>query len=222
MLMPRRLGVVFGVNQVVFAELGDDGTWRTIVSSDTSMGGVIADPTGTGELTDDGRYLWAAQIEACLFAAAVATDPARPIPMPRDLPAHAHRLALRERQASTWRELTQLRGALGDPTVLPLSRYVQLETGGRSGSPVALGHHPDPAAWASLDFRLRGKSVRIDTLAPTASRGSPQAGGTPGSTSSGARWQTTWPRRGSPRTTPRWRGRDEDSVARGPSTPTPD
>jgi hypothetical protein len=165
-LTPPRLAIVFAVNKVVFAERDAVGAWQVIRSSDADLGGHLLDPTGTGELTADRRLRWAAELEAHLFAAAVATSADRPIAMPRDLPAYAHRLALREQRASTWAELRQLRRATGDPTVLPFARYVQVETGGRSGSPVALGHHPDPATWPSLDFKLSGESVRIDVLGP--------------------------------------------------------
>ncbi len=166
MLTPSKRAIVFAVNKVVFAERDADGTWRVVRSSDADLGGHLLDPTGTGELTADRRLRWAADLEARLFAAAVVTPVDQPIPLPRDLPEWAYRLALREQRASTWPELRQVRRATGDPTVLPFARYVQIETGGRSGSPVALGHHTDPATWPSLDFRLRGESVRIDVLGP--------------------------------------------------------
>ncbi len=163
-------GVVFGVNKPVLARKDDHGRWRIVQSSDADMGGHLMDPTGEGALTSDGRCQWAADLELALFEAALATPVDRRIAVPERLPPFAGRLALRARQATTWDELRQLRSASGDPTVLPLARYVQVETGGRSGSPIALGHHRDPATWPLLDFRLAGASVCIDVLG---SNGSP-------------------------------------------------
>jgi hypothetical protein len=163
-------GVVFGVNKPVLARQDGHGHWRIVQSSDADMGGHLKDPTGTGAMTADGRYQWAADLELTLFETGLATPVNRRIAVPEDLPPFAGRLALRARQATTWDELRQLRRATGDPTVLPLARYVQIETGGRTGSPVALGQHRDPATWLSLDFRLAGESVCIDVLG---SNGSP-------------------------------------------------
>jgi hypothetical protein len=158
------MGVVFGSNKLVLSRQDDDGAWHVVQSSDADMGGHLVDPTGTGAKTADGRCQWAADLELCLFEAALATPVDRRIAVPDDLPEFAERLALRQRHVGSWTELRQLRRAIGDPTILPLARYVQVETGGRSGSPVALGRHPDPATWPSLDFRLDGDPVCIDVL----------------------------------------------------------
>lgn len=164
------MGVVFGVNKPVLARKDEHGRWQIVQSSDADMGGHLMDPTGTGQMTPDSRCQWAADLELALFEAALATPVDRRIAVPEHLPPFTGRLSLRARQATTWDELRQLRRASGDPTVLPLARYVQVETGGGTGSPIALGHHPDPATWPSLDFRLAGASVCIDVLG---SNGSP-------------------------------------------------
>jgi hypothetical protein len=159
-------GVIFGSNKLVLARQDETGAWQLVQSSDADMGGHVMDPTGTGARTADGRWQWAADLELCLFKAALSTPVDRRIAVPDDLPEFADALDLSERQAMTWKELVQLRRATGDPTILPLARYVQVKTGGRSASPVALGHHPDPAIWVSRDFRLHGKPVCIDVLGP--------------------------------------------------------
>jgi len=163
------MGVVFGVNKPVLAQRDETNMWQVVQSSDADMGGHLMDPTGTGAMTADRRFQWAADLEAVLFEAALATPVDRRIAVPERLPYFGERLALRERQACTWDELRQLRRATGDPTILPFARYVQVETGGQAGSPVALGRHPDPARWPSLVFRLAGEPVCIDVLGPDGS-----------------------------------------------------
>jgi hypothetical protein len=163
------MGVVFGTNKVLLGRLDDGGEWQLVRSSDADLGGHLTDPTGTGERLDDGRWKWSADLERQLFVAAIDIDSARPIAMP-PLPDFANRLAIRPGRATTWPELQQLRLATGDPTVMPLARFIQCEVGGRTGSPVALGHHTGPADWPSLDWRLDGAPVRLEILGDDGAR----------------------------------------------------
>ena len=160
------MGVVLGVNKVILGRPDGHGGWEIVRSTDADLGGHLVDPTGTGRRTDDGRWMWAADVECHLLVAAMETDPSRPIPLPKDLPEFAQRLALRAERASTWIELQNLRRQTGDPTVMPFARYLRAEAGGHGVGPVALGHHSDPETWHTLDFRLGGESVALLVQGP--------------------------------------------------------
>jgi hypothetical protein len=129
-------------------------------SSDTGLG-QLADPTGTWHLTEDGRLRWVAVVQREIVLEAMALDPSVPLRVPTSIPEITSKLALLVREAGTWNEHERLRAVLGDHTVQPFARYLQAETGGAGPSPVALGHHPDPASWPDLDWRLKGRSVGL-------------------------------------------------------------
>ncbi len=157
------MGIVFGTNKVVLTQLGDSGSSVLVRSTDTGFGELL-DPTGSQAKTEDGRLSWAAELEDHLFHAACASPPTSAMSLPEDLPTWTGRLALRTGVAKSWRELLHLRRYVGDPTLPAMTRFVQVETGGRQGAPIALGHHLDPDTWSTLDFRLDGESVCVEVL----------------------------------------------------------
>ncbi len=146
----RTHGLVVGVNKTVFAQHRADRSWQVVRSSDTGLGGSLADPSDTpGTRTPDGRWQWSATLETTMF----------PRDEPAPLPGWVDRPVVRRYTANTPAVLAQLRDELADPTVMPFARYLRAEPLVGTGGPVALGPWPDPARWAEAGWRLHGKPV---------------------------------------------------------------
>jgi hypothetical protein len=161
-LTHETFGIAFGINKLVLARFEADGALRIVKSSDTNLGGHLADPVGTAERTADGLWRWSADLEALLVLAALATDPEPPIGVSA-LPGFAGRLALHVGQATTFKELEALRKAIGDPMIGPFARFLWAETGGSGAVPLSLGTDRGPATWARRDWRVRGKPACLGT-----------------------------------------------------------
>jgi hypothetical protein len=175
-------GLVVGVNKVIYAQ-PDGASWRIVRSSDTALGGHVADPSDhAGKRTPDRRWAWSAELQRIAFQA-LAAHPVddRPLPAlidPTDLPQWAQRPALRRHTASTPKPLRALRKQTGDPTISPFRCYLRVDTGAGVGGPVAVGSWPDARRWADADFRADGQSVRVQVWAGDRvvwSGGSPRA-----------------------------------------------
>jgi hypothetical protein len=162
-------GLVVGTNKVIFGHKRPDGIWKPERSSDTGIGGHIADPSDTpGRMLPDGRWAWASELEGHLLAYAAScegADLSQPLCAPGDLPSWAHnRPALRRFQATSWSALKRLRRVVGDPTIGPYASYFRAEVGGDGPAPVALGAGYDPATWIDLDWRVDGEPVGLEVV----------------------------------------------------------
>jgi hypothetical protein len=162
-LEKETMGLVIGMNKLILARPTAEGGWKVVRSSDADMGGHMLDPTGKGTKTEDGRWVWGAEIEEAVFAANVDSDPLRSL-VTGDLPAWAERLVVHRYRASKWDQLSSVRHAIGDPSVGPYAHYRVAETGGIGGGPVALGGGDDPLAWPEDDWCLDGEPVCLVSL----------------------------------------------------------
>lgn len=151
------LGLILGLNKVLLGRRDAEGHLRLVRSSDTGLGDHFLDPAGSGERLEDGRTVWAAELEARLFEEVAESDFDESIRLPSDLPDWTHRPALRPRRASTLGVLRRLRDAVGDQNIGPFAHYTTtIEEG-----PVCLGTERDPAAWTSWPWRNNGQPARI-------------------------------------------------------------
>jgi hypothetical protein len=157
------IGVVVGTNKVLLGQHDDDGTLRLVWSSDAGLG-ELQDPTGTGDMLSDGRWAWSAKLEESVLRTFAKAEAGSAVALPQDLPEYARNLALRPERAARWEELTALRDAVGDQSIGSFARFLRCETGGSSDAPVALGACQDPQRVPTLDYRLGGHSVRLETL----------------------------------------------------------
>lgn len=162
------VGLVVAVNRVLVAQPDSAGGWTVVRSSDSGLGGHLADPSDTpGGRQDDGRWAWTAQIEAALFPSAVATSESdRGLTGDRSaLPSWCTRPVIRRYTASSYTRLAQLRADSGDPTLGPFARYLRAGTA-IPGGPVAIGPWPHAASWGDADWRLAGNRIGLDTHGP--------------------------------------------------------
>lgn len=169
-------GLAVGVNRLIFAQpdSGSQTGWEVLRSSDTGLGGALADPSDhPGQRTADGHWRWPARLQELVFATAARGrgDLERPLSALLDLqalPAWAERPALRRYRISTPEELAAVRSATGRRDVGGCVHYLRAATGGSSGSPVLLGAFPDPACWPGAQWWAAGRPVGLAALDPTA------------------------------------------------------
>jgi hypothetical protein len=153
------IGLVVGVGKVLMGRV-EDGEFRLVRSSDTAGGNHLVDPTGTGDLLDDGRTAWMAALEARRLAHAVETGR---VAVPPDLPAWADRPAMYPRRATTIAELRRLRERAGDQTLMPGAAFVTVGADDGSG-PVCIGAGRDPGDWRSWPWRATGGPCRVGVI----------------------------------------------------------
>ncbi|HLM21087.1 MAG TPA: hypothetical protein VK390_06125 [Propionibacteriaceae bacterium] len=166
------VGLVVGVNRVVFAQPGGGGRWHVVRSSDTGLGGHLADPSDQpGTRQPDGRWSWAAQLEAALLPVEGSrNDPEAGLEVDLDrLPAWGHRPITRRYVANRYSQLCRLRQDSGDPTVGPFARYLRAGTH-VPGGPIALGPWSDARRWHEAPWRLAGHPIGIDAITPVDSK----------------------------------------------------
>jgi hypothetical protein len=163
------MALVIGTNKVIFGHQEPDGSWVIDRSTDTNLGGHVADASDTpGRLLADGHWAWPAELLAPVLAAA-ATQPnfEGRLPLPDGFPSWVYeRLALRRYRASRWSALRRLREQTGDPTIAPYATYLRADCAGDGPSPVALGPGWDPPSWINLDFWVTGEPVGLEVLTP--------------------------------------------------------
>jgi hypothetical protein len=164
---PPTVGLVAGVNQMVFARPRDVGDWQVIRSSDTGLGGHLADPSNNaGARQPDGRWSWAAQLETALIPATTTVHRDGGLKVDEaGLPQWRSRPAVRRYTANRYSQLRRLREDSGDPTVGPFARYLRAGTH-LPGGPVALGPWTDARRWHQAPWRLNGHPVGVDTITP--------------------------------------------------------
>ena len=165
------VGLVIGVNKVLYADKTPTGGYRLVRSSDSGLGGHLADPSNApGARLPDGRWMWAAACEHAILTPAIASsDIHRPPSLAAALnaavlPEWTDRPVARRYQANSWQALKALRLQANDPGIMPFARYLRVDTGSRSGGPIALGAWPDARSWKQAEWRSAGQSVALLTL----------------------------------------------------------
>jgi hypothetical protein len=155
------LAYVAGTNKVVLLRPDREGRLRVVRSTDTGLGGHIADPVYGEELLPDGHHRWTAEYLAPVVEAAenFSLETGWPVPV---LPAEAQRPVLRRLRATTPAQLRRLRRAFPDEEVRPWDFYLRADT--ESGPVYALGEGHDPAQWMALDWRrATGRPATLTT-----------------------------------------------------------
>lgn len=168
------VGLAVGVNRIIFARPApaSSGGWEICRSSDTALGGHLADPSdhsSADRFRADGRWSWAAECEAVALAAVLASDvdPDRSLTAlvdPRNYPSWTSRPVVRRYTVATWEALQHLRDQTGDPSVMPFARYLRAESSGRTSGPVALGPWWEAGTWPEADWRRSGQPVALVTI----------------------------------------------------------
>ncbi|MHB1582211.1 MAG: hypothetical protein ACYCU7_03225 [Acidimicrobiales bacterium] len=159
-------GLCLGVNKLLLGR-EVDGRIRLVRSTDTGLGDHYWDPSGTGDLLDDGRTAWARDLLEPVFELALRTGEVR-VPPADALPAWAtDRPALRPRRAAAFDDLMALRERTMQP-VPPFADFLSPGLGERD--PVMLGLDHDPAEWREFDWDfgttavyLAGEEIDFDT-----------------------------------------------------------
>jgi hypothetical protein len=154
------VGFVAGVNKLLLGRHDEGGRFRLLRSSDTGSGDHYLDPTGTGARLDDGRTVWAAQLQEAFLADVHTRGNEALLQVPADLPEWADQPALRPGRASTLEDLRRLQRQVCDQEVGSFARYVMAPTRGEH-PPVCLGTGRDPATWRSWSWMKDGKPCRI-------------------------------------------------------------
>jgi hypothetical protein len=149
-LSEHTLAYVAGANKVVLLRRAAEGRLRVVRSTDTGLGGHIADPVYDEELLPDGHHRWTAEYLAPVVEAAenFSMEKGWPVPV---LPTEAERPVIRRLRASTPGQLRRLRRAFREEEVRPWDFYLRADS--ESGPVYALGEGHDPTQWMALDWR---------------------------------------------------------------------
>jgi hypothetical protein len=157
------VAVVSGVYQVVILDL--DG--NLVKATEPMLGGVYADPTGTGQRTHDGHFRWALDTHAAVGRATVAWDGKGPVPEV-ELPPCGDRALLRPGVASHPDQLRRLQRAFPERRLRPFTPFFQavldplrLPPRWRGVVPVTLDVQLPPERWLEAVWRDQRSGERL-------------------------------------------------------------
>lgn len=142
------------------------GRLCVVRSTDTALGGHLAEPAGRGEvMLDDGHHAWPLPLLGALAQSAEDFRDATGWP-PLRFPAWSERPVVRRLRVTSSAQLRRLRRAFPDADVRPWDRYLRVEAGEPGDDRVAYSLAADisPRGWLDLEWRLRsGKRVEVTT-----------------------------------------------------------
>jgi hypothetical protein len=160
------VGYVSGVNRFAMVDPTDGSGHAT----ESALGGVYLDPTGTNRRTEDGRHLWAIDGHLAVVHAGIRWKGRGPVP-DLELPDHWDHSAIREGVATSGAQIERLQRVFPERRVRPFTRFFQAVVDPRYSVgvvPIALEIPIDPANRLDADWRDQrtGRSLRLTTSRP--------------------------------------------------------
>jgi hypothetical protein len=154
-------GYVSGVYRYALVDpIGD-----VSIASEAALGGVYADPTGTGARTSDRKHVWAVDANLAVARAGIARDGRGPLPE-LGLPECASLPAIRIGIASTPEQLARLEQAFPDRRVRPFTRFFSAVLDplhSSAGVPITLDVDLSPDRWLEANWvdARTGEQIRL-------------------------------------------------------------